>query len=145
MKISGFLLATLVLLFHSTKAQSPKEVALIAHLAQEARQPKTHVPGDTFIQVRIGKVEYVAKLASGKIIGQQMSDVTGGGICGDYVEVSINLLDKNKQPSTQGSGQLLKYDKGKWTMVALSEGDYSCEKLKRVPKTIIRCLQIECN
>ncbi|MBD2699722.1 hypothetical protein IC229_03675 [Spirosoma sp. BT702] len=141
----AFSLFTTLLIFHTAKAQSAKEVSLIAHLAQEARQPDAHVAGDTYLMVRIGQIEYVAELESGKSIGQQKTEVTGGGICGDYAEVSINLLDKNKQQTTQGSGQVLKYSSGKWTMVALSEGDYSCEKIKRLPKAVIRCLQIECN
>lgn len=126
-------------------AQTPKEASLIVHLTTEANQPDAHSEGDVYLLVKIGKTEYVADLKSIKVISQRKAEVAGGGICGDYAEVRVNLLDKNKQESSQGAGQVLKASKGKWRMVALSEGDYSCEKLKGIPQSILTCLKVECN
>ena len=129
---------------HTTQAQTPKETSLIAHLVKEASQPGAHSEGDVYLLVKVGKIEYVSELASGTVVSQRNADVVGGGICGDYAEVSLNLLDKNKQETSQGAGQVLKSSKGKWKMIALSEGDYSCDKLKGISKAVLACLKVEC-
>jgi len=142
--ISSLLLA-LTLNVHAVQAQTPKEASLIVHLTTEANQPDAHSDGDIYLLVKIGETEYIVELKSSKVIRQRKAEVVGGGICGDYAEVSINLLDKNKQETAQGAGQVLKSSKGKWKMVALSEGDYSCEKLKGIPQFVLTCLKVECN
>ncbi|QMW05946.1 hypothetical protein [Spirosoma foliorum] len=138
------LLFQLSLGFHTAHAQPPKKKSLITHLVEEANQPNFHSEGDTFLLVKIGKVEYTAELKSGKIISQRKTQISGGGICGDYAEVSINLLDKEKHKTSQGAGQVLKLSKGNWKMIALSEGDYACEKLKGISKSVMACLKVEC-
>ncbi|RRB01124.1 hypothetical protein [Larkinella rosea] len=135
----------LFLAFRPVRAQTPKESTLIAHLVSEARQPDAHSKGDVFLQIKIGKVAYMAELESGKVIDQQPVEVSSGGFCGAYAEVSLNLLDKKKQETAQGAGQILKVSHGKWKRVALSEGDYLCEKLKEIPKSVINCLKVACN
>ena len=142
--ISNLLLA-LTLGYYPTHAQTLKESSLIAHLVKGANQPGAQSEGDVYLLVKIGKTEYIAELASGKVISQRNAEVVGSGICGDYAEVSINLLDNNKQETAQGAGQVLKWRNGKWKMIALSEGDYACEKLKGIPQSVIACLKIECN
>jgi hypothetical protein len=139
------LLFIVMLGFHRLQAQPPNESSLIAHLAKEANQPGAHSEGDVFLLVKIGTIDYIAELESGKVVSQRKADVAGGGICDTYAEVSINLLDKNKRQTAQGAGQILKLSRGKWKMIALSEGDYSCEKLKGIPKTVRTCLKVECN
>ena len=129
---------------YTTQAQTPKETSLIAHLVKEASQPGAHSEGDVYLLVKVGKIEYVSELASGTVVSQRNADVVGEGICGDYAEVSLNLLDKNKQETSQGAGQVLKSSKGKWKMIALSEGDYSCDKLKGISKAVLACLKVEC-
>lgn len=128
----------------SAKKISTKEVALIAHLVKEANQPGSHSKGDVYLLVKIGKTEYIAELNSGKVVSQRKAEFAGGGICGDYAEVSINLLDKNKKETAQGAGQVLKLSGGKWKMIARSEGDYACDKLKRISKSVMKCLKVEC-
>lgn len=130
---------------HAVQAQTSKESSLIAHLVEEANQPDAHSADDVYLLIKIGKTEYVAELTSGRVVSQRDALVLGGGICGNYAEVSLNLLNKNKQESTQGAGQVLKSSHKKWKMIALSEGDYACEKLKGIPKAVITCLKVTCN
>lgn len=131
--------------YHAVQTQTPKESSLIAHLVKEANQPDAHSANDVFLLVKIGKTEYIAELKSGHVISHRDALVIGGGICNNYAEVSLNLLDKNKQETTQGAGQVLKSKNGKWKMIALSEGDYACEKLKGISQAVITCLKVECN
>jgi hypothetical protein len=135
----------LILVVHSSLAQTPKESSLITHLVREVNQPDAHSVGDVYLLVKIGVTEYIAELESGKVVSNTKAEVAGGGFCGDYVEVSLNLLTENKQESSQGAGQVLKSVNGKWKRIALSEGDYTCEKLKGIPRSVIACLKIECN
>ncbi|GAB3955280.1 hypothetical protein GCM10028805_42400 [Spirosoma harenae] len=142
--ISLFL--ALILGFRTTgQGQTPNESLLITHLVKEASQPGAHTDDDVYLLVKIGKVEYMAELKTTKVVSQRKAEVTGGGICGNYAEVSLNLLNGDKQETAQGAGQILKLGKGKWKMIALSEGDYACKKLKGIPQAVIACLKVECN
>ncbi|RAI73402.1 hypothetical protein HMF3257_01280 [Spirosoma telluris] len=143
--IIASLLILLTLSFQTAQTQTPNESLLIAHLVQEASQSDSHSEGDAFLLVKIGKVDYTAELQSGKVVSQQEATVVGGGICGNYAEVSLNLLNKDRQETAQGASQILKFSKGKWKRIALSEGDYACEKLKGIPQAVIACLKVECN
>ncbi|GAB4006825.1 hypothetical protein GCM10028808_09460 [Spirosoma migulaei] len=150
MKVYFFaIISTLLLTFtpsyHQAQAQTTKETSLIAQLVKEANQTGAHSEGDVYLLVKIRETKYMAELKSGKVVDQRKADSSGGGICGDYAEVSINLLDKNKQETSQGAGQVLKWRNGKWIMIALSEGDYACEKLKGIPPSVLTCLKVECN
>ena len=118
---------------------------MIAHLAKEANQPDSHSKDDVYISVTIGKTNYLAELKSGKILSQKNAVNSSGGFYGGYVEVSIELLNKNKEETTQGSGQILKYVGGKWKKIALSEGDYQCRDVKEIPKSVLKHLKVECN
>ena len=140
-----FSILLFVLGCHVVQAQTPKELSLISHLVNEANQPDAHSEDDIYLLVKIDKVEYIAELKSGKVVDHRKADVGGGGICGNYAEVSINLVNKNRQETTQGAGQVLKLSNGTWILIALSEGDYACEKLKGIPRSVITCLNIECN
>ena len=62
-----------------------------------------------------------------------------------FVEVSLNLLNKNKEETAQGAGQILKLSGGKWKRVTLSEGDYQCADVKKIPKLVLKALKVECN
>ena len=139
------LFLTLLPGFRTVQAQTPNESLLITKLVNEASQPGAHTDDDVYLLIKIGKVEYITELKTAKVVSQRKAEVIGGGICDNYVEVSLNLLNGNKQETAQGAGQILKLSKGKWKMIALSEGDYSCEKLKGIPKSVIACLKVECN
>ncbi|MVM33485.1 hypothetical protein GO755_25840 [Spirosoma sp. HMF4905] len=143
--VTASLLFTLALVVHTAQAQTPKESLLITHLVKGANQPGAHSEGDVFLMVKIGKIEYIAELESGKVVSQHNADVVGGGLCGNYAEVSVNLLNKAQQETAQGAGQVLKFSNGKWKMIALSEGDYACDKLKGISQAVITCLKVECN
>lgn len=143
--VCSLLFFTVLPVFHPALAQSSKESALIAHLVREARQPDSHSEGDVFLRVKIGKIAYTAELESGQVIDQRLAEVTSGGFCGAYAEVNLNLLDKNRQETAQGAGQILMLSKGKWKRIALSEGDYVCEKLRKIPQSVITCLKVECH
>jgi hypothetical protein len=145
-----FALLFVLITYQSLRAQAEiiipqKEHSLITHLVKGASQPGAHSDGDVYLMVKIGKTAYVVGLLSGKVISQSMTDVAGGGICGDYAEVTLRLLDKDKNETAQGASQILKINMGKWKRIALSEGDYSCDKLKNIPRPVIKCLQVECN
>ncbi|CAN5295927.1 hypothetical protein BH09BAC4_BH09BAC4_35350 [soil metagenome] len=142
--ILASLLFAWIIGLHASQAQTPEESSLIAHLVKGANMPGAHSEGDVYLLVKVGKIEYITELASGAVVDQRNAGVIGGGICGDYAEVSLNLLDKNKQETAQGAGQVLKVNKGKWKMIALSEGDYACEKLKGISKAVLACLNVEC-
>lgn len=138
------------LCFQTAEAQTAKKIpakenSLIAHLVKEANRTDSHSEGDKYLLVKIGKTEYIAELESGKIVSQRNAETAGGGICGDYAEVSLNLLNESKQETSQGAGQVLKSSKGKWKMIALSERDYSCAKLKGISASVMKCLKVECN
>ena len=132
-------------LFQTANAQTAKESSLIAHLVKEANQPDSHSAGDVYLSVTIGKTKYVAELKSGKVVNQSKAQYAGGGFSGVFVEVSLNLLNKNKEETAQGAGQILKLSGGKWKRVALSEGDYQCADVKTVPKSVLKALKVECN
>lgn len=139
----------LTMTFETAQSQSAKkiptkEASLISHLAKEANQPDYHSKGDVYLFVKIGKTEYIAELKSGKVVSQRNAEFAGGGFCGDYAEVSINLLNKTKKETAQGAGQVLKFSGGKWKMIALSEGDYSCSSLRGISQSVMRCLKVEC-
>ncbi len=139
---------TLMLLTAEAKSieQVPaKEAALIAHLIREANHTGANSKRDAYLLVTIGKTAYTAALASGKVVSQMNTDAASGGFFGIYVEVSINLLDKNKNETAQGSGQILKFSGGKWKRVALSEGDYQCTDVRSIPKSTLKALKVECN
>lgn len=140
----------LTLGFQTAKAQKAKAIptqtaSLVAHLVKEANQPDAHSAGDVYLSVTIGKIEYVAELASGKIVNQQSTESASGGFSGAYAEVGLRLLDKDKQDTSQGASQLLKLTGKTWKRVALAEGDYQCADLKTVPKATLKTLKIECN
>jgi hypothetical protein len=128
----------------SVKKIPPREASLINHLVKEANQPNYHSKGDAYLLVRIGKTEYIAELKSGKVVTQRNARFTGGGVCGDYAEVGISLLNKNKKETTQGAGQVLKRSGAGWVRIALAESDYSCEDLRGISQSIMKCLKIEC-
>lgn len=136
--------------FQMADAQAAKKVltkdaALITHLVKEANQPDAHSKGDVYLLVTIAKTEYTAELKTGKVVSQKTSENPSGGFFDVYAEVSLNLLDKNKQETSQGSGQILKSSGGKWKRVALSEGDYQCGDVKGIPKSVLKKLNVECN
>jgi hypothetical protein len=128
----------------STKNISTKEASLIAHIAKETNQPGSHSEGDLYLLIKIGKTEYIVEFKSDKVVSQRNAEIAGGGICGYYAEVSVNLLSKSRKETAQGAGQMLKSSGGKWKMIALSEGDYSCDKLKGISKSVMRCLKAGC-
>jgi hypothetical protein len=135
----------LTLGFQTAEAQTAKESSLIAHLVKEANAPDAHSAGDVYLLVTIGKTAYTAELKSGKVVGQNKAKNPSGGFSGAYAEVSVNLLDKSKQETAQGAGQVLKLSGGKWKRVALSEGDYQCADVKGIPKSVLKALKVECN
>ncbi|GAB3987715.1 hypothetical protein GCM10028807_08740 [Spirosoma daeguense] len=140
------LFVTLALSSEIALAQTKQENLLIRHLVREASEPDAHSENDTYLRITIGAIDYVAELKTATIVYQQKSENPSGGTCGNYVEAGLTLLDKNKQQTSQGASQVIRYNDGnKWTRIALSEGDYSCEKLKRIPKSVISCLKLECN
>jgi hypothetical protein len=139
----------LTMTFETAQAQSAKkiptkEASLISHLVKQANQPDSHSKGDVYFLVKIGKTEYIAELKSGKVVSQRNAEFAGGGICGDYAEVSTNLLDKSKKETAQGAGQVLKLSGGKWKMIALAETDYSCNSLRGISQSVMKCLKVEC-
>lgn len=139
----------LFLLLYSLEAQTvnkipPKEASLISHLVKEARQPGSHAKGDVYLLIRIGKIEYIAELKSGRVVSQRKAKFPARAICGDYAEVGTNLMNKNKKETAQGAGQILKISNGKWKMIALAEGDYSCDSLKGISQSVMNCLNVEC-
>ena len=131
--------------FQSAPAQTKKESSLIAYLVKEANQPDWHTADDVYLLVTIGKTDYIAELKSGKIVAQNKSASSSGGFSGVYAEVRVNLLDKNKQETAQGAGEILKLTGGKWKRIALNESDYQCADLKSVPKATLKALKVECN
>ena len=132
-------------MFQAAKAQTAKENSLIAHLAKEANQPGSHSKGDVYLSVTIGKTAYIAELKSGKIVSQKKVENPSGGFSGAYAEVQINLMNKSKEETAQGAGQLLKLTGGKWKRVARNEPLYQCADVKSVPKTVLKALKVECN
>ena len=129
----------------SAKKISGKETSLIIHLVKEANLPEAHSTGDVYLLVTIGKTSYIAELKSGKVIDQKNAVNSSGGFSGAYVEVSVNLLDKNKQETSQGAGQILKLNGNSWKKIALSEGDYQCRDVKSISKSVLKALKVECN
>ncbi len=132
-------------LFQTAQAQTTKESSLLAYLVKEANQPDYHSAGDKYLRVTIGNTDYVTELKSGKVVEQNRTGNKSGGFSGTYAEVQINLLDKNKQETAQGAGQILKFAGGKWKRIALSEGNYQCHDLKGIPKAVLKSLKVECN
>lgn len=129
----------------TAKKVPAKDASLIAHLVKEANQPGAHSAGDVYLSVTIGTTQYTAELKSGKVVSQTKAKNASGGIYGEYAEVSLNLLDKSRQETAQGAGQLLRSSGGKWKRIALSEGDYQCADLKSVSKSALKNLKVECN
>jgi hypothetical protein len=134
---------------HTVDAQtkntiSPKVASLISHIVKQANRPNHHSKGDVYLLVSIEKTEYISELKSGRIVAQRKAKSAGGGFCGDYVAVGKKLLDQNKRQTGQGGGEILKLNKGEWEMVATAEGDYSCQKLRRVSQSVMKCLKIDC-
>ncbi|HKP04310.1 MAG TPA: hypothetical protein VJU77_13235 [Chthoniobacterales bacterium] len=141
---------TLALAFQRAEAQSAKKVpakeaSLIAHLVKEANHPDSHGEEDFYLVVTIGKTEYTAELASGRVVSQSKTENPSGGFAGAYAEVGLSLMHKDKRKSTQSTAQILKLRGTEWKRVALSEGDYQCEDLKGIPKSILKALKVECN
>lgn len=132
-------------LFQTAQAQTKKESSLIALLVKEANQLDSHTKDDVYLSVTIGNTEYLAELKSGKIVVQNRAGNPSGGFSSAYVEVRLNLLNKNKEETAQGAGQILKISNGKWKRIALSEGDYQCADVKIIPKSILNALKVECN
>jgi len=135
----------LTLSFQTSSAQTKKESTLISHLVKEANQPDYHTADDKYLRVTIGNTDYVAELKSGKVVEQNRAGNRSGGFSGAYAEVSLNLLNKNKQETAQGAGQILKLTGTKWKKIALSEGDYQCADVKSIPKATLKALKVECN
>ena len=135
----------LTLSFQTASAQTKKEMSLISHLVKEANQPDYHSADDVYLLVRIGKTDYTAELKSGKIVGQKAAENASGGFSGAYAEVQVYLLNKQKDVTSQGAGQILKLTGTKWKRIALNETDYQCADVKTVPKAILKALKIECN
>ena len=139
-----------VLLLHQTieakpdKPIAPKVASLIAHLVKEANEPDSHSSGDVYLFVELGSTGYIAELNSGKVVRQRKAEADGAVMCGIYAKVSVNLMDSQMKETAQGGGQVLKQIAGKWQKVASSEGDYSCDSLKRIPKAARQCLKLEC-
>jgi hypothetical protein len=139
-----------LLLLHQTveakpdKPVPPRIASLVAHLIKEAQAPDSHSSGDVYLLVELGSTGYIAELSSGKVVRQRKAEADGAGMCGIYAKVSVNLMNSQMKETAQGGGQVLKQTAGKWQKVASSEGDYSCGSLKRIPKTVRRCLKLEC-
>ena len=143
-----FIIAGLVFtltLFQAAKAQTTKESSLISYLIKEANQPDYHTADDKYLRVTIGNTDYVAELKSGKVVEQNRAANKSGGFSGAYAEVQINLLNKERQETAQGAGQILKLTGGKWKRIALNETDYQCADVKSVPKAVLKALKVECN
>ena len=134
-----------LLLFQTAQAQTVKESSLIAHLVKEANQPDYHTADDVYLAVTIGKTKYIAELTSGKVVGQSKAKTASGGFSGVYVEVTVNLLNKSKEETAQGAGQILKLSGGKWKRIALNETDYKCSDVKSVPKAVLKALKVDRN
>ena len=132
-------------LFQTAQAQTAKENSLIAHLVKKANQPDYHSAGDKYLRVTIGNTDYLAELKSGKVVSQKKTTNPSGGLSGVYAEVQINLLNANKEETSQGAGQILKLTGGKWGRIALNESDYQCRDVKSVPKTVLKALKVACN
>lgn len=130
--------------FQAAKAQTAKESSLIAHLVKEANQPDYHSASNVYLMVAIGKTEYIAELKSGKVVSQKKVENPSGGFSGAYAEVLVNLMNKNKEETGQGAGQLLKLTGGKWKRIARNETDYQCADVKSVPKAVLKALKVEC-
>jgi hypothetical protein len=153
MKLKIFVIvASLVLIlgFQPAEAQTAKKIPakeslLVAQLVKEAREPDAHSAGDAFLLITIGKTEYLAELESGKIVSQKRAANASGGFSGAYAEVGLRLLDKSRQETSQGAGQILKLSGNGWKRIALSEGDYRCAAVKTVPKSVLKALKVECN
>jgi hypothetical protein len=141
---------TLTLGFQTAEAQSAnkvpaKEASLIAHLVKGANEPNFHGEDDVYLVVAIGKTEYTAELASGRVVSQSKTENPSGGFAGAYAEVILSFLHRDMTQGTQTTAQILKLTGNKWKRVALNEGDYQCEDLKKIPKTILKALKVECN
>ncbi|MEO6284356.1 MAG: hypothetical protein ABIN80_04210 [Dyadobacter sp.] len=122
-----------------------RESALITHLVKEANQPGAYSEGDVYLLVTVGKTAYIAELRSTNLVSTSDAKVPSGGFCRDYAEVNVKLLDLNRKETSQGAAQVLRWQKNKWKMIALSEGDYACDKLKGIPQEVRKCLNVECN
>ena len=132
-------------LFQAAQAQTAKESSLIAYLVKEANQPDYHSAGDVYLTVTIGKTAYIAELKSGKVVSQKKAANPSGGFSGVYAEVQVNLMNKSKEETAQGAGQILKLTGSKWKRIALNESDYQCSDVKSVPKATLKALKVECN
>lgn len=131
--------------FQSAQAQTVKESSLISHLVKEANQPDSHSAGDVYLMVTIGKTEYTAELKSGKVVSKKTAENASGGFSGAYAEVQVYLLNKQKNVTSQGAGQILKLTGNKWKRIALNETDYQCADVKSIPKAALKALKVECN
>jgi hypothetical protein len=129
----------------ATKKIPAKESSLVAHLVKEANQPDSHSAGDVYLLITIGKTDYVAELKSGKVLSQKSAKSPSGGFSGAYAEVGLILLDKSRRETSQGAGQILKMTGNNWKRIALAEGDYQCDAVKSVPKSVLKTLKVECN
>ena len=141
--IAGLILT--LTLFQAAQAQTAKESSLIAYLVKEANQPDYHSAGDVYLTVTIGKTAYIAELKSGKVVSQKKAANPSGGLSGAYAEVQVNLMNKSKEETAQGAGQILKLTGSKWKRIALNESDYQCSDVKSVPKATLKALKVECN
>lgn len=149
MMIAG-LAFTLTLTFETVAAQSVskipiKDAVLIASLIEGVQQPDAHTADDVYLKILIGQTAYLAELMSGKVISQERTENASGGFYREYAEVSLSLLNKDKQETTQGAAQIMKFSGGQWYRIALSEGDYQCSNIKTIPKTVLKALKVECN
>lgn len=141
--IAGFIFT--LTLSQTANAQTAKEASLIKYLVKEASQPDYHSADDKYLRVTIGNTDYIAELKSGKVVEQNRAAHRSGGFSGAYAEVQVNLLNADKEETTQGAGQLLKLTGGKWKRIALNETDYQCAAVKSVPRIVLKALKVECN
>ena len=135
----------LTLSFQTASAQTKKEASLISYLVKEANQPDDRSAEYKYLRATIGNTDYLVELKSGKVVEANRAAYPSGGFSGAYAEVSVNILNKDKEEMAQGAGEILKLTGAKWKRIALNETDYQCADVKSIPKATLKALKVECN
>ena len=116
--------------------------SVISFVVKEVNKPGHHSKGDIYISIAFEGFEYVVAMKTGRIIKKTVNPIKS--FAEDYAYISVDLMNIKMQPTAQGGGWLLKQSGNTWTIVAIAEGDLSCNDLRAVPQTVRQKLNLVC-
>lgn len=94
---------------------------------------------DDYMVVSIETTMYLLK--GGKIVKTKKIKRTGG-FSGGYALVDTNASNLQMQELAQGGQSVWKKSGATWRRVASNEGDWQCDSIKSIPRTVRRALRI---